>query len=78
MKNTFPEENVLQFLHGLEKIHTQGCLCLDFGSSYQFSFSRLSLTPADLSLEKMRMFIGDTILRCYIVSIGIEYIQVML
>ena len=78
MKNTFPEENVLQFLHGQERVQSQGCLWFDFGSgsTYKFSFSRISLTPADL--ENMRMFIGDTILRCYIVSIGIKYIQEML
>ena len=72
----FPQENVLQFLHGLEKVQTQGCLWLHFGSENKFTFSQLSLTPDGLSFDKMRTYVGDTILRCYIVSIGIKYIQV--
>ena len=70
-----PDDNVVQFLYGINKVHLNNCLRLDFGSEHKFSFSQLSLTLSDLTREKMKTKIADT-LSCFVVTIGKKQIQV--
>ena len=75
----FPDENILQFLHGLDPVHLQSCMNINFGlhnSEEKFSFSQLPMIPDDLGKEKFRNILKNNPFNCYIVSIGEKYIQV--
>ena len=75
----FPDENILQFLHGLDPVHLQSCMNINFGlhnSEEKFSFSQLPMIPDDLGQEKIRNILTNNAFNCYIVSIGEKYIQV--
>merc|ERR1712198_603098 len=68
----FPDENILQFLHGLDPVQLQSCMNINFGlhnSDEKFSFSQLPMIPDDLGREKIRNLLTNNPFDCYIVSI---------
>ena len=75
----FPDENILQFLHGLDPVQSQSCLNINFGSQKsksRFSFSQLPMIPDGQSQDKIRNYLKYNVFSCYIVSIGKKYTQV--
>ena len=72
----FKDENVVQYLNGVEPVQLKSCLNINFGSGYTFSFSQMPMVPDDLGKEKIRNNLKNNVFNCYIVSIGITYIQV--
>ena len=75
----FPDENILQFLHGLDPVQLQSCMNINFGlhnSGGKFTFSQLPMIPDDLGKEKFRNILTNNPFNCYIISIGQKYIQV--
>ena len=79
----FPDENVLQFLHGLDPVQSQSCLNLNFGSyrsGEKFSFPQHPMTPENITEDESKNFFRSakhTHHTCSIVSIGRKHIKVV-
>ena len=72
----FKDENVVQYLNGVEPVQFNSCLNINFGSGYTFSFSQMQMVPDGLGKEKIRNNLKNNVFNCYIVSVGKIYIQV--